>query len=267
MIIKTLVFYALAVIVAVLALVGVRFVFRRRNRSLMPLHMLFGCLGFIIMLALMFVLVLFAFSQETVMSVTGYIHEGVYKVLIGALFFILISAVRYFLLNAVYFNRGKLDAGESFLAGFGICGSLMVALYSLYMFFFLAFTASGNKLTSIDENGFAFADGSVVPAFENSAAIPLVTVVFLVYTVLCIIIAEFMSQHASLPYKKSSTAKVYTITSLCEMIMCCTVLFSISEISTLALVIISAIVVALAGLAVVLLYKYKEELPYEKQFD
>ena len=90
------------------------------------------------MLVLMFLLVFFTFSQELVMSVTGYIHEGVYKVILGALFFTVISAVRYFALNFIYFNRGKTDEGESFLAGFGICGSLMIALYSLYMFVFLA---------------------------------------------------------------------------------------------------------------------------------
>ena len=267
MVAKTLIFYALAVVVAVLAIFAVRFVFKRRGIRLMPLHMFLGCLGFVAMLVLMMLLVFFTFSKEVVMSVTGYIHEGVYKVLLGALFFSLISAIRYFALNFVYFNRGKTDEGESFLAGFGICGSLMVSVYSLYMFLFLASTANGNKLLFIDENGFAFADGAVVPAFGNSAAIPLVTVVFLVYTVLCLIIGEFMTQHAKLPYKRSSTATVYSITAFCELIMCCTVLFSISKISTVAIIIISVIVVALAGSAVFLLYKYKEELPYEKQFD
>lgn len=267
MVVKTLIFYALAVIVGIAAIFAVRFVFARRKRRLMPLHMFFGCLGFIAMLALMLLLVFFTFSKEVVISVTGYIHEGVYKVLIGALFFTVISALRYFALNFIYFNRGKTDAGESFLAGFGICGSFMVALYSLYMFIFLASTASGNKLLFIDENGFAFADGSVVPAFENPVTLPLVTVVFLVYTALCIIIGEFMTQHAHLPYKTSSTVTVYSITSVCELIMCCTVLFSIAKISTLAIIIISVIVVSLAGAAVFLLYKYKEELPYEKQFD
>lgn len=267
MVLKTLIFYAATLIVSLAALLGIGYAFKLRGRKLSKLHMTLGGVGFFAMLAAMFALMMAAFSEDAILYITAYMPEGLYKVLVGALFFAVISAVRYFALNLAYFNRGKCDNGESFLAGFGFCGCFLITFYSVYMFIFLAATAVGNTLISIDENGFLFKDGSVVPAFTQPSAVFLVAVVFIVYTVLCMIIGEFMTQHASLPYKKRSTFTVYSITAVCELIMCCTFLFSITEISTVAIIIISVLVAALAAGAVVLLYKYKEELPYEKQFD
>ena len=265
MITKSLIFYALAVIVGALTLVGTFFAFKMRKRKLMPLHILFGSLGFIVVLILMFILLMFAFSENSTVYMTALMPEFIYKLTVAILFFAAITALRYFVLNAVYFNNDKTDEGESFLAGFGLCGGLLVAVYSLFMFIMLATTSARSTLTSFDKSALYFADGSVISSFASPSSIMLVSVVFLVYTALCIIIGEFMTQHATLPYSKKSTLAVYLITALCEHIMISMFLFATK--STLAVAIVSVFLVILAGLAVALLYKYKEELPYNKQFE
>lgn len=265
MITKSLIFYALAVIVGILSLVGVAFAFKLRKRKLMPLHILFGALGFILVLVFMFLLIMFAFSENSTNYMTELMPEFIYKLTVVILFFAAISAARYFVLNAVYFNNDKTNEGESFLAGYGFCGAALVTLYSLFMFVMLFTTSLRSSLTSFDKNALYFADGSVISSFATPSSVALVSVVFLVYTALCIIIAEFMTQHATLPYSKKSTLVVYLITALCEHIMISVFLFAAK--STLAVVIVSAILVLLAAGAVALLYKYKEELPYNKQFE
>lgn len=265
MVTKSLIFYALAVLVGVLSFVGVSFAFKLRKRKLMPLHILFGALGFILMLVLMFMLIMFAFSHSSTTYMSELMPEFIYKLCVVILFFAAISAVRYFILNAVYFNREKVDEGESFLAGYGLCGCILVTVYSLFMFIMLLTTSMRTTLTSFDSSALYFADGSVISSFASPLSVALVSVVFIVYTALCIIIAEFMTQHATLPYSKKSTLIVYLITALCEHIMIS--VFLLAAKSTVAVVIVSVIMVLLAGLAVALLYKYKEELPYNKQFE
>ncbi len=267
MITKSLIFYALGVLMAVAAVIGVFFAFKLRKKKLSPLHMLFGALGFIVMLILMFLLLMYAFSEETNTYMSAIFPELFYKLSVALLFFAAVSALRFFILNAVYFNKQKLNEGESFLAGYGICGALLVGIYSLFMFFMLLSASSRSTLEAFDENALFFKDGTVISSFASPSAIVLVVLIFAAYTALCLIIAEFMTQHATLPYKKTSTFIVYTITALCEHIMIAVFLFALSAISTVAIVIISVIMMLLAAGSVVLLYKYKEELPYNKQFE
>ncbi len=265
MVTKSLIFYALAVIVGAISFVGVAFAFKMRKRKLMPLHILFGSLGFILMLVLMFMLMMFAFSHSSTTYMSELMPELIYKLCVAILFFAAISAIRYFILNAVYFNNNKTNEGESFLAGYGLCGCALITVYSLFMFIMLLSTSVRTTLTSFDKSALYFADGSVISSFAAPSSVALVSVVFIVYTALCVIIAEFMTQHATLPYSKKSTLVVYLITALCEHIMISVFLFAAK--STLAVIIVSVILVCLAGCAVALLYKYKEELPYNKQFE
>lgn len=265
MVTKSLIFYALAVLIGILSFVGVAFAFKIRQKKLMPLHTLFGSLGFVLMLVLMFLLMMFAFSETSTDYMCALMPELVYKLGVVILFFAAISAIRYFILNAVYFNNGKINEGESFLAGYGLCGCTLVTIYSLFMFIMLLSASVRSTLTSFDKSALYFADGSVISSFAAPSSVALVSVVFIVYTALCIVIAEFMTQHATLPYSKKSTLMVYIITALCEHIMIS--VFLLAAKSTLAVVIVSVIMMLLAGFAVALLYKYKEELPYSKQFE
>ena len=265
MITKSLIFYALAVILGVLTFIGVTYVFKKRQKKLMPLHIFFGSLGFILVLILMFMLMIFAFSPSSTTYMSEFMPELIYKLCVAILFFAAISAIRYFLLNAVYFNNDKTNEGESFMTGYGLCGCVLITVYSLFMFIMLLSTSLRTTLTFFDKSALYFADGSVISSFAAPSSVALVSVVFVVYTALCVIIAEFMTQHATLPYSKISTLVVYLITAFCEHMMISMFLFATK--STLAVVIVSVILVALAGCAVALLYKYKEELPYSKQFE
>lgn len=265
MITKSLIFYALAVVVGLFSFLGIIAAFKIRKKKLFPLHMFYGTLGFVIMLILMFLLMIFAFSENSTVYMSALMPEFIYKLTVALLFFAAISVVRYFLLNAIYFNKDKLEKGESFLAGYGFCGCALVTLYSLFMFIMLFTTSVRSELVSFDENALFFADGSVISSFASPLSVMLVSLVFVVYTALCIIIAEFMTQHATLPYSKKSTLIVYLITALCEHIMISVFLFASRSVP--AVIIISVIMVLLASGAVALLYKYKEELPYNKQFE
>ena len=265
MITKSLIFYAIAVIVGVCAFVGVAIAFKIRKKKLKPLHIFWGSLGFIIMLILMFLLIIFAFSENSTVYMSELMPEFIYKLTIVIMFFAAISALRYFVLNSIYFNKDKINQGESFLAGYGLCGCVLITLYSLFMFIMLLTTSMRSTLTKFDESALYFADGSVISSFAKPSSVALVSLVFVVYTALCIVIAEFMTQHSTLNYSKKRTLIVYLITAFCEHIMISVFMFSAK--STVAVIIVSVIMMLLSGLAVALLYKYKEELPYNKQFE
>ncbi len=265
MIIKSLIFYAVAVLVGICLFIGISIAFRKRKKKLMPLHMFFGSLGFLAMLVLMFLLMMYAFSENSTVYMSEIMPEFIYKVSVAFLFFAAVSAIRYFVLNMVYFNRDKINEGESFLAGYGFCGCALITLYSFFMFIMLLTTSMRSELVSFDDNALFFADGSVISSFASPLSVVLVSLVFVAYTALCVIIAEFMTQHATLPYSKISTLIVYLITAFCEHIMISVFLFA--SVSIVAVIIVSVIMLVLAALAVALLYKYKEELPYNKQFE
>ncbi len=265
MIIKSLIFYALAVVIGVSLVIGTSFAFKIRKKKLMLLHTFFGALAFILMLVLMFLLMMFAFSENSTTYMSELMPELIYKLTVAFLFFAAVSAIRYFLLNAIYFNNDKINEGESFLAGYGLCGCVLVTLYSLFMFIMLLSASMRSSLVSFDNNALFFADGSVISSFASPLSVALVSLVFAVYTALCIIIAEFMTQHATLPYSKKSTLIVYLITAFCEHIMISVFLFA--SVSIIAVIVVSVVMMALAASAVALLYKYKEELPYNKQFE
>ena len=60
---------------------------------------------------------------------------------------------------------------------------------------------------------------------------------------------------------------MYIITNACEILMTCVILFASSKVNAVTISIVCAVIAALAALALAMLYKYKEELPYSKQFD
>lgn len=267
MLTKTLIFYAITFAVAAIVCVGLSFLFKRRDIKISKLHVCIGAVGFMIMLALVFWLGTLGFSEDVTMYIVEYMDVELYKVLAGALFFFIVIAIRYFALNFFYFNRDKDDKGRSFLTGFGFCGCALIAVYCLLMFGFIAVTAIGSKLESYNSGAFIFDDQTVISTFEDPTALLLVVLIFSVYTALCLIVGEFMSRHSTGTYKGLRTAFVYTVISLCEVVICSLFLFSSAVIPMYGTLIITVLVTAVALASVVYLYKYKEEKDYEKQFD
>lgn len=267
MIFKTLLFYAIAVIAAVALFIGIRHAFKLRKKTFSVSHMLVGSLFCGVTIALVIILARLGFSEYVKFYVKSWMSTELYQIIVTALFFLLVGLARFFALDFFYFNRSKSDKGESFLAGYGYCGALIVGVYSLYIFIWLSLTSIGNKLTSFEDGAFLFEDGSVVSTFKGTYASALLVAFFMVYTALCLIIGEFMTQHSSLPYKKLSTFLIYSITALCEILMCSTFYFTVTKVSYIILILVSVVILALAALAVIFLYKYKEVLPYEKQFE
>ena len=267
MVVKTLLFYAVAVVAAVALFIGIRLAFKFRKKTLSVSHMLIGSLFCGVTIALVIILARLGFSSYVLYYVKAWVSTELYQLVVTALFFFLIGLARFFALDFFYFNRDKSDKGESFLAGYGFCGALIVGIYSLFIFVWLSVTSLGNKLTDFQDGAFLFEDGSVVSTFKATYAAVLLVAFFMIYTALCIIIAEFMSQHASLPYKKLSTVLVYGITSICEILMCSTFYYTVTKVSYVVLILVSVAIMALAAVAVIFLYKYKETLPYVKQFE
>ncbi len=267
MVIKSLIFYALTVIVSVAAFFAILLGMKKRKKQLRPLHMFLGFIGFLVMLALMFLVIIFAFSKSSVLYMTAFLPEGIYKVAVAILFFMLLGIIRHFVLSAIYFDRDKTDEGESFLLGFGFSGGAIVAIYSLFMFFTVLSTAITDKFTQFKDGTMLFENGSIIAIFTPLYAHILIAVLFAFYSVLCIAISEFMTRLSSYRYKITKTLTVYSIISVCEIITLCSVLFALNALSVLICLIVSVASAVVSVLTVVYLYKYKEESPYKNQFN
>ena len=268
MVINALICYAVSVLISAAAAAAVIFFMKRRGARLSALHMLFGALSFILVIIGMTALMLYAFSENSTAYITAVMPESVYKLSIASAFFIVIGLVRYFAVNAVYFNRYKEENGISFMAGYGLAGSAITALYCLFMLVYVSVTAVSHKFTGMNAGqALTFEGGSNISVFTPLISHVFAAAIFGVYAALIMIIACFMDQHARLPYRKSSTLLMYIITCGCEILMLCVILFAAAKASAAVICTVCVVIAGLAGLALRMLYKYKEELPYNRQFD
>lgn len=268
MIIKAIVSYIIAAAVPIFSLFLLLKFLNKSGKKISALHTFIGALSFIAVLVGMFVLMIFAFSQNTTQSMTVYMSEGVYKITVSLLFFIALGIARYFLLNALYFNRYKENDGISFFLGYGICGGLVVSAYCIFMFFLVLFTALSSPFEALtDQSVLIFESGAKISAFTPFYAHILFSVIFVLYSVIMLVISMFMDFHSAHPYKKSSTFIMYLLTHICEILATMILLFATTSVSPIAIVIIFVCLTVLSALSVKLLYKYKEESAYDKQFE
>ena len=266
MIFKALVCYAVAFLIPLVALFTL-FKLSKGKTKFYPLHIVLGAISFFVVLLAMLGLFLFAFSEKSTVFMLSYMPEWIYKLSIALLFFGAVCLVRYFVLNSVYFSRDKEKKGTSFLVGFGISGGLAVSVYSLFTFIYVLVTSLTSPLVELtDESVLLFEDSTVISVFTPFESHILLSLFFAIYMCLMLINSKFMTQHSSLNYKWSHTLLMYLLTSLCEVTMLAVLVFSISA-SVLAVVITALILAVLSALCVKLLYKYKEELPYDSQFN
>jgi hypothetical protein len=267
MVLKALVCYAVAFFIPVIA-----FIFlvklSKGKVELSALHITVGVLSFFAVLVGMLALMMFAFANTSTVYMTSYMPEWLYKLAVALLFFGAICLARFFIINAAYFSKGREDKGTSFLVGFGIAGGFAISIYCLYSFIYIAVTALNTDFVELtSESLLKFADSTVISVFTPFESHIYIALVFVIYACLMLIESRFMSQHANLPYKWTHTLIMYLLTSFCEVCMLSIILFSVSSISIIAIAVMALVLVILAGLAVKLLYKYKEELPYNNQFN
>ena len=268
MIINAILCYGASVLIAATAILAVIYFFKKTKRRLSVLHTFLGALSFIVVLIVMFLLMMYAFSENSTAYMSALMPIGVYKITIAALFFFIVGLLRYFAVNALYFLRGKEDKGMSFMTGYGLSGASVAALYCLFMLVYVSYSTVTDKFVGLTEGqALMFESGAGIAVFTPFISHIFVILIFVVYTALILIIAGFMDQHAKLPYRKRSTFLMYIITNSCEILMACVILFASSKVSTVTISIVCAVIAVLAALALTMLYKYKEELPYSKQFD
>lgn len=268
MIIKALASYGISVLLTAATAVAFVLFFNRTGIRRRTLHILLGAIVFIAIIICMFFVLMFAFSENSTVYMTSMMDEGTYKISVAIIFFYLIGLIRYFVINAAYFNKGKNDSGMSFMAGYGLTASMIYGLYCLFMFIYISVTACMHKFMGIsDGQALMFDDGTGISVFTPFLSHIFIAIVFALYAVLIMIIAYFMDQHSKLPYKKHSTVLMYIITNACEILMISVILFAVSKISPIVISVICVFTTALAAVALRMLYKYKEELPYNRQFD
>lgn len=268
LIINALLCYALSVLVTVGTIAAFKLFFRRAGLKFRPSHIAIGFVCFAAVMICMFLVLMFAFSENSTVYMTAMMDESIYKISVAIIFFFIVGLMRYFIVNAAYFNKDKNDSGMSFMAGYGITATVIYGFYCLFMFIYILITACTQGFVGISEGqALMFDDGTGISVFTPFFSHIFIAVVFAVYAVLTMVIAYFMDQHSKLPYKKSSTVLMYIITNACEILVISVVLFAISKISPIAISIVCILVTVLAALAVRMLYKYKEELPYDRQFD
>lgn len=265
---KAILCYGASVLIAVAALFAVLYFFKKTKRRFSVLHTFFGALSFTVILIAMFLLMLYSFSDNSTAYMSALMPVGAYKIAVAVIFFLIVGLVRYFAVNALYFSRGKEDKGMSFMSGYGLAGAIITALYCMFMFVYVLYSAVTDKFIGLnDGQALMFESGAGIAVFTPFVSHIFVVMIFAVYTALILIIAEFMDQHAKLPYRKRSTFLMYIITNACEILMTCVILFASSKVNAVTISIVCAVIAALAALALAMLYKYKEELPYSKQFD
>lgn len=268
MIIKAVLCYGASALIIAAAVFAVIYFFKLTKRRLSALHTFIGALSFVAVLIIMFPLMMYAFSENSTAYMTSIMPEGIYKISIAVLFFLLVGLLRFFAVNKIYFNRYKNDEGMSFMAGYGLAGGILIGLYCLFMFLYVVITSCLHNFSSLTEGQtLLFENGTGISVFTPFSSHIFAAVIFAVYTALIMITASFMDQHAKLPYRIHSTLLMYAITCTCEILMICIILFAWSKTNPAAISIVCTIIAALAALALRMLYKYKAELPYNKQFD
>lgn len=268
MILNALLCYAVAAALPVAALIAAVLFLKKSGKKISALHTFIGAVSFIVMLAGMFALMLFAFAEMNVVYMTAYMSEAFYKILVTVIFFLAVGVVRYYVLNAVYFNRYKEDNGVSFLLGYGICGGLIISLYCLFMFFLTLCTSLSSPLVQLSEESvLIFESGSNISVFTPFYAHILFAVIFVLYCAFMLVLSMFMTYRSAHPYKWYSTLGMYITIQLCELLAVMMILFASTSISPLALVVIFVLLTVVSALTVKLLYRYKDEQPYTKQFE
>jgi len=259
--------YFVATLVIVAALVFIGLFFKRTHKKMYISHAFIGAGAFFLVVIGMFILFMYAFSKQNTEYINALMPEWIYKTSIVFIYFAVVGIIRYFALNCVYFNNCKTDKGISFIAGYGIAGGVVVALYCFIMMIHILITSISSELLSFDGTIFCYDSGARISVLTPFVSHIYVALVFTVYAGLMLVISLYMEQHAALPYKPFATFKMYIITHGSELLIISIFLFLMSKISALAIALICVVIVALAATALVLLYKYKEELPYSKQFD
>ncbi|MBQ8605260.1 MAG: hypothetical protein IJ408_00850 [Clostridia bacterium] len=259
--------YAIALVIPVAAFVMLLKSFKREQK-LSPLHMIIGAVSFIALVIGTMVLIKFVFAEDAVLYMRIYMPEWLYKTGVSFLFFLALCAVRYFVLNSLYFNRDKTDGGVSFLVGFGFSGAFVFALYCLYNFLYVGLTSVFTKLVEIEDSSLlVFSDGASIAVMTPFWIHIAFSVLFTLYAAFMLSQIRFMSLHSSFPYKPTRTLTVFLITAVCESITLTFVLLSISNINFIAAILITAVLAAASLSSVIFLYKYNEDHPYNKQFD
>lgn len=267
MVFNATLFYILSILVVVLSAFGVALFFKKQNKKLYPLHIFFGALGFVVMLILLLLVVRFAFSQDASLYMTAYFTPAFYKIGLSILFFAAVFALRYFVLNAVYYNRYEFEKGSSFFVGFGLSGGAIMSLYCLFMLVSVGAAAIRSDFSKVYEGTLLFKDGTVVSAFMPLYSHVVFALFFAVYTAFCLALNEFMIRRANHKYKRLKTLGVYTLIELCEVVIACLLVFAVSKLNIIVLVLLCAVFAIASIFTVKYLYKYIEEKPYDKQFD
>ncbi len=267
MVFNAILFYVLSILLVVASACAVAVVFKKQNKQLYPLHILYGALGFILMLILLLVLIRFAFSGDASLYMTAYFSKAFYKIGLAIIFFAIVFAARYFILNAIYYNRQEFDKGSSFFAGFGLSGGAVMIIYCFFMLISVIAAAIRSDFSQVYEGNLLFKDGTVVSAFLPLYSHLAFALFFTVYTAFCLALNEFMIKRVSHKYKPLKTFTVYTLIELCEVVIACLFVFAISKINIIVLVLVCAVFALLSILIVKYLYKYVEESNYNKQFN
>lgn len=268
MIFSAIICYLAAAILPVAALLLAVRILKKHGKKIFLSYSLIGALFFVIMLVGMFALMFYAFSKDAVAAVTAFLPESIYKIALALVFFTVIGLVRYLALNKCYFGNFKEEKGISFLFGYGICGGIAVSVYCVFMALHILFTSIATPLVSLSEQAvLLFENGARISVFTPFYSHIAISAVFVIYFALMIVIALFMSLHSAHPYKWQSTLRMYLFTHASELLAVLTLLFASSSVNPVVIAAICIIMLALSALSVKFLYKYQEELPYDKQFE
>lgn len=268
MIFSAIICYILAALLPVAALLLAVRILKKYGKKVYISHSFIGALFFILMLVGMFALMLYAFSKDVVATVTAFVPEGIYKITLALVFFTVIGLIRYFALNKCYFGNFKEEKGISFLFGYGICGGVAISAYCVFMALHILFTSIATPFVSISEQAvLLFENGARISVFTPFYSHIAMSVVFVIYFALMIVIALFMAMHSAHPYKWQATFRMYLLTHLSELLAVVTLLFASSSVNPVVIAVICVVMLVLSALSVKFLYKYQEELPYDKQFE
>ena len=260
--------YGAAALTVALAIVGTVLFFKKTQRRFSLLHAVIGAVSFAAVTAGMFALMLYSFSEDATDYMSAIMPEGLYKISVAVLYFAAVAALRYFILNGVYFNRCRADDGISFLAGYGIGAGAALLLYCLAMLVYIVISAAAYGYTGMSDGGaLLFGNGERISVMLPFYGHIFAAGIFAAYAWLMLTYGVFADRHASLPYTGKRTAAVLVLLILCEIIMICSVLFHTSERGLIWVFAVCALSAAAAFAAVLKLYKYKKALPYEQQFE
>lgn len=198
-----------------------------------------------------------------------YYDTPFFRTVVGFVFLILLALVRFLVIKIPFFNRDRVASGHSFSLGFGMAPAAFLGLYSLIMFFVVAFNGMFNGPCIEEAEGLlGFADNTMISIFTPEAGHISFGLLFVAFAFFSLLFSWLIQRISDEPHRALVSFGWGAIMMALEAVMILPVPFiKMYGLPHYALPVIGLICGAVAFLLVRFMPMIQKEGAYIKQFE